>query len=83
MCPTDNPTQGGSDGRWKTPHQKAKQEHRLELGHEIELGDEGIWVTFARSMDKRAMAELKALCDEVRLPPHSRIESAKRQTKSR
>lgn len=33
----------------------------------LEVGDQGIWVTFARGMDRKAIAEFRRLCDEVRI----------------
>lgn len=58
--------QGGSAGRWKTPHQKAKLAERVELGTTLAVGDEGIWVTYARGMKFKAIREFKDLCIEVR-----------------
>ncbi|KAG5971978.1 hypothetical protein E4U55_000980 [Claviceps digitariae] len=54
----------GSAGRWKTPHHKDKMFAKVELGGTFQVGDRGIWVTFARGMRERAMREFKILCDE-------------------
>ncbi|KAL7932403.1 hypothetical protein V8C35DRAFT_306965 [Trichoderma chlorosporum] len=54
----------GAAGRWKTPAQKAKQASWAEMGKSLEVGDEGIWVTYARGMKGKAVREFKALCDE-------------------
>ncbi|EHK23247.1 uncharacterized protein TRIVIDRAFT_220521 [Trichoderma virens Gv29-8] len=54
----------GTAGRWKTPAQKAKQASWAEMGKTLEVGDEGIWVTYARGMKGKAVREFKALCDE-------------------
>lgn len=34
----------------------------------IEVGDQGIWVTFARGVDRKAIAEFKRLSEEVCFP---------------
>jgi tRNA acetyltransferase TAN1 len=52
-------------GRWKTPHQLAKIASKSELGTALHLGDQGIWVTYARGMHSKAVREFKELCDEV------------------
>lgn len=36
------------------------------MGNSLDVGDEGIWVTYARGMNTRAFKEFKELCDEVR-----------------
>ncbi|KKO98943.1 hypothetical protein THAR02_08957 [Trichoderma harzianum] len=54
----------GAAGRWKTPAQKAKHASWAEMGKTLEVGDEGIWVTYARGMKGKAVREFKALCDE-------------------
>ncbi|KAL7790369.1 thiamine diphosphate-binding protein [Trichoderma ceciliae] len=54
----------GAAGRWKTPAQKARQAERLEMGTALDVGDEGIWVTYARGMKGKAVREFKALCEE-------------------
>ncbi|RFU73121.1 pyruvate decarboxylase [Trichoderma arundinaceum] len=54
----------GTAGRWKTPAQKAKQAGRVEMGTALDVGDEGIWVTYARGMKGKAVREFKALCEE-------------------
>ncbi|KAF4978413.1 hypothetical protein FZEAL_5204 [Fusarium zealandicum] len=62
--PAHKKSKGGSAGRWQTPHQKARQTERSELGRTLEVNDVGIWVTYARGMKGKAMREFKALCDE-------------------
>ncbi|KOS17629.1 hypothetical protein ESCO_002587 [Escovopsis weberi] len=47
---------------------KAKQAEKIEMGTAIEIGDEGIWVTYARGMKGKAIREFKELCDEVGSP---------------
>lgn len=61
----------GTGGRWKTPAQKAKQAEKIEMGTALEVGDQGIWVTYARGMKGKAIREFKELCDEVGLFPVS------------
>ncbi|UNI17351.1 hypothetical protein JDV02_003698 [Purpureocillium takamizusanense] len=56
--------QGGNSGRWKTPHQNAKMAEKVDGGVALDVGDEGIWVTFARGMRAKAMREFKQLCEE-------------------
>ncbi|KAL3952326.1 THUMP domain-containing protein [Purpureocillium lilacinum] len=57
-------SKGGSSGRWKTPHQNAKMSEKVDVGAALDVGDEGIWVTFARGMRAKAMREFKQLCEE-------------------
>ncbi|KAL6870239.1 hypothetical protein J3F83DRAFT_735586 [Trichoderma novae-zelandiae] len=54
----------GSGGRWKTPAQKARQASWVEMGKALEVGDEGIWVTYARGMKNKAVREFMAMCQE-------------------
>ena len=61
-------SKGGSGGRWRTPHQQAKMSDRVEMGKTLEVGDQGIWVTFARGMKSKAIREITELCEEVRRP---------------
>lgn len=35
------------------------------MGTKMDVGDEGIWVTYARGMKAKAVREFKDLCDEV------------------
>ncbi|ODA83407.1 hypothetical protein RJ55_01921 [Drechmeria coniospora] len=37
---------------------------KTDMGKTLTVGDEGIWVTFARGMGTKAVREFKALCDE-------------------
>jgi tRNA acetyltransferase TAN1 len=37
------------------------------MGTALDVGDEGIWVTYARGMKGKAVREFKAMCDEVML----------------
>lgn len=39
---------------------------RVDMGSSLDVGDEGIWVTYARGMNTRAFKEFSELCDEVR-----------------
>ncbi|KHO01096.1 THUMP domain containing protein [Metarhizium album ARSEF 1941] len=57
-------SKGGSAGRWKTPHQKAKIAEKVELGTTLAVGDQGIWVTHARGMQYKAIKEFTELCVE-------------------
>jgi hypothetical protein len=57
-------SQGGSGGKWQTPHQQAKLASRGT--GKIEPGDMGIWATCARRQEGRATEELKAMFEEVR-----------------
>ncbi|KAJ6440880.1 THUMP domain-containing protein [Purpureocillium lavendulum] len=57
-------SKGGSSGRWKTPHQSTKMTEKVDAGAALDVGDEGIWVTFARGMRAKAMREFKELCEE-------------------
>lgn len=56
--------QGGSAGRWKTPHHKNNQAHAVEVGRALEVGDQGFWVTYARGMKFKAMREMQNLVEE-------------------
>lgn len=38
----------------------------MELGTTLGVGDEGIWVTYARGMKGKALREFKEICYEVR-----------------
>lgn len=57
--------QRGNEGKWQTPHQRGNVEKRLEFGATIEAGDAGIWVTCQRGLEKKAMAEMTRMCEEV------------------
>lgn len=70
---TGNCFQGGSSGRWKTPHQNAKMSEKVDVGAALDVGDEGIWVTFARGMRAKAMREFKQLCEEVSGPSRAAL----------
>ncbi|KAI1489685.1 hypothetical protein F5X96DRAFT_597416 [Biscogniauxia mediterranea] len=54
--------QGGSGGKWQTPHYKAKLE--AMKGRHLEVGDMGIWTTCQRHKEQRAVDELVAICEE-------------------
>ncbi|RDA93409.1 hypothetical protein CP533_1993 [Ophiocordyceps camponoti-saundersi (nom. inval.)] len=54
-------SKGGSRGRWKTPHQQAKA---VDTDGVLDVGDGGIWVTFVRGMQTKAVREFRALCGE-------------------
>lgn len=36
------------------------------MGTALDVGDEGIWVTYARGMKGKAVREFTAMCEEVR-----------------
>lgn len=55
--------QGGSNGRWQTPHQKAKLE--AIKGRSLEVGDMGIWTTCVKGKERQALGEMMDLCEEV------------------
>lgn len=38
----------------------------VEMGSALDVGDQGIWVSFVRGMKTKAVREFKELCDEVR-----------------
>lgn len=42
---------------------------RMAMGRSLEVGDQGIWVTYARGMKSKAIRELNELCEEVSWPP--------------
>ncbi|OAA49537.1 THUMP domain containing protein [Metarhizium rileyi] len=62
--PMNKRSKGGSAGRWKTPHQKSKIAEKMELGTALGVGDQGIWVTYARGMKYKAIREFRELCVE-------------------
>ncbi|KAF4121556.1 tRNA acetyltransferase TAN1 [Geosmithia morbida] len=57
-------SKGGGGGKWRTPHQQAKLGERTAMGKTLEIGDQGMWVTFARGMKGKAIRELNELCEE-------------------
>lgn len=63
--------QKGNEGKWQTPHQRVNVEKRLGFGATIETGDAGIWVTCQRGLEKKAMAEMTRVCEEVNPTPAS------------
>jgi tRNA acetyltransferase TAN1 len=38
---------------------------RVEMGTTFNVGDEGIWVTFAKGMKFKAVREFRELCEAV------------------
>nr|XP_036579663.1 THUMP domain-containing protein [Colletotrichum truncatum]KAF6787272.1 THUMP domain-containing protein [Colletotrichum truncatum] len=68
-------------GSWQTPHQKAKVANLQDRDASLEIGDKGIWVTFARGMDGKAISEFNLLCEEYGkilyglVPPGENVES--------
>ncbi|KAK2003080.1 THUMP domain-containing protein [Colletotrichum falcatum] len=56
---------GKGSGAWQTPQHKAKIASLQDKGVTLGVGDKGIWVTFARGMDGKAISEFNLLCDEV------------------
>lgn len=57
-------SQGGSGGKWQTPHQKSKAS-TPRGGGKIEPGDAGIWATCMKSKEGKATEELKSLFEQV------------------
>ncbi|KAK6952671.1 hypothetical protein Daesc_004962 [Daldinia eschscholtzii] len=55
-------SKGGSNGRWQTPHQKAKLE--AIKGRGLEVGDMGIWTTCVKGKERQALEEMMDLCEE-------------------
>jgi len=72
---------GKGAGAWQTPQHKAKVASLQDKGVTIGVGDKGIWVTFARGMDAKAISEFNLLCDEYGktmyniAPPDEDVES--------
>ncbi|EFQ31817.1 THUMP domain-containing protein [Colletotrichum graminicola] len=72
---------GKGAGAWQTPQHKAKVASLQDKGVTIGIGDKGIWVTFARGMDAKAISEFNLLCDEYGktmyniAPPDEDVES--------
>jgi hypothetical protein len=61
-----NNMQGGSGGKWQTPHQKSKAAMtQRRWNGKIEPGDVGIWATCVKGKEGAATEELKSLFDEV------------------
>lgn len=59
-------SQQGRGGKWKTSHQVAKVASQVQMGKALDVGDKGIWVTYARGMKAKAVQEFTELCYEVR-----------------
>ncbi|GAO15826.1 hypothetical protein UVI_02021100 [Ustilaginoidea virens] len=55
---------GASTGR-AFKKSKVKKAEKVELGTALDVGDQGIWVTFARGMRAKAVREFTQLCNEV------------------
>ncbi|KAK1971822.1 THUMP domain-containing protein [Colletotrichum sublineola] len=72
---------GKGAGAWQTPQHKAKVASLQDRGVTLGVGDKGIWVTFARGMDGKAISEFSLLCDEYGktiyniVPPDEGVES--------
>ncbi|GKT48415.1 tRNA dimethylallyltransferase [Colletotrichum spaethianum] len=72
---------GKGAGAWQTPQHKAKVASLQDKGVTLGVGDKGIWVTFARGMDGKAISEFNTLCDEYGktlygiVPPGDEVES--------
>uniref|UniRef100_L2GI88 Pyruvate decarboxylase n=1 Tax=Colletotrichum fructicola (strain Nara gc5) TaxID=1213859 RepID=L2GI88_COLFN len=77
----NNAKGGRGTGAWQTPHQKAKVANLQDRDASLEVGDQGVWVTFARGMDSKAIREFNFICDEYGkamyglAPPGEYIES--------
>jgi hypothetical protein len=57
--------QGGSNGKWKTPHQQTKMASMASRGGQIEPGDQGIFATCIKGKEGKATEELRSLFEEV------------------
>ncbi|KAH6653737.1 THUMP domain-containing protein [Truncatella angustata] len=57
-------SKGGNQGKWQTPHQKAKIEAHKGKAGTLEVGDVGFWVSCQRTKEQKALIELAAICDE-------------------
>ncbi|KAK6850897.1 hypothetical protein PG990_008200 [Apiospora arundinis] len=57
-------SKGGNQGKWQTPHQKAKMETMRSKGRSLDIGDVGFWVTCQRNKEVKALDEVVAMCDE-------------------
>lgn len=57
-------SKGGSGGKWNVPAYEARKAEQVKLGTAMAVGDQGIWVTYARGMNAKAMRELKELWAE-------------------
>jgi hypothetical protein len=66
--------QGGSGGKWQTPHQKAKFAASQGSG-KIEPGDVGIWATCAKNQENRAREELLSMFEDVSITHASYLNS--------
>ncbi|ROT42709.1 hypothetical protein SODALDRAFT_326861 [Sodiomyces alkalinus F11] len=58
-------SKGGNLGAWQTPAHKSKLAMLTDRDAVLQVGDQGIWVTFARGMDRKAISELMSLCDQL------------------
>ncbi|KAH7375709.1 THUMP domain-containing protein [Plectosphaerella cucumerina] len=58
-------SKGGTAGQWQTPAHAAKMAKLGRRGALLEVGDQGIWVTFARGMERRAAEEFSKLCEDL------------------
>ncbi|PQE14537.1 THUMP domain-containing protein [Rutstroemia sp. NJR-2017a BBW] len=56
--------QGGSNGKWKTPHQQTKMASMASRGGQIEPGDQGIFATCIKGKEGKATEELRSLFEE-------------------
>ncbi|KAM3069966.1 hypothetical protein ACMFMF_008318 [Clarireedia jacksonii] len=55
---------GGSNGKWKTPHQQTKMASMSARGGQIEPGDQGIFATCIKGKEGKATEELRSLFEE-------------------
>ncbi|KAI1458548.1 hypothetical protein F4805DRAFT_117295 [Annulohypoxylon moriforme] len=67
-------SKGGANGRWQTPHHKAKLEALRAKG--LEPGDVGLATTCVKGKERQALDELMDICEEYgaslyNLPPTS------------
>ncbi|KAM0285502.1 hypothetical protein ACHAQH_001452 [Verticillium albo-atrum] len=58
-------SKGGNSGAWQTTAHKMNLAKLSEKDSHLEAGGQGIWVTFVRGMDRKAIVEFEKLCNEL------------------
>ncbi|KAM0497848.1 hypothetical protein D7B24_000832 [Verticillium nonalfalfae] len=58
-------SKGGNAGAWQTTAHKLNLAKLSEKDAHLEAGGQGIWVTFVRGMDRKAIVEFEKLCNEL------------------
>ncbi|KAM0322404.1 hypothetical protein ACHAQA_009471 [Verticillium albo-atrum] len=58
-------SKGGNSGNWQTTAHKTNLAKMSERDAHLEAGGLGIWVTFVRGMDRKAIVEFEKLCNEL------------------